>query len=191
VFFGDGALAEGVLHESFNMAALWKLPILFVCENNGWSEFSPAARQLATEPARLAETFRITAMRVDGNDVVAVRAAALAAIEAARSGGGPRLIECNTTRVRGHFEGDPQKYRDPGEFDEIGRRDPLARAASELRTLGVSEAEITAMDEAARARVDEAVVAARAGTAPEPAAALADVYSPNTAQPPAPADATA
>jgi len=187
VFFGDGALAEGVLHESFNMAALWKLPILFVCENNGWSEFSPAARQLATEPTRLAETFRIAAMCVDGNDVVAVRAAALAAIEAVRSGGGPRLIECSTTRVRGHFEGDPQKYRDPGEFDEIGRKDPLARAAGELRMLDVSESEIAAIDEAARRRVDEAVAAARAGTAPEPAAALADVYSPNALR--APADA--
>ena len=191
VFFGDGALAEGVLHESFNMAALWKLPILFVCENNGWSEFSPAARQLATEPTRLAETFRIAAMCVDGNDVVAVRAAALAAIEAVRSDGGPRLIECSTTRVRGHFEGDPQKYRDPGEFDEIGRKDPLARAADELRTLDVSESEIAAIDEAARRRVDEAVAAARAGTAPEPGVALADVYSPNTARAHTPADAFA
>jgi acetoin:2,6-dichlorophenolindophenol oxidoreductase subunit alpha len=191
VFFGDGALAEGVLHESFNMAALWKLPILFVCENNGWSEFSPAARQLATEPARLAETFKMAATRVDGNDVVAVRAAALAAIDAVRGGGGPRLIECSTTRVRGHFEGDPQKYRDPGEFDEIGRKDPLARAADELRTLRVTQRDIAAIDEAARARVDEAVAAARAGTAPEPAAALADVYSPNTARAPTPADAAA
>ena len=72
VFFGDGALAEGVLHESFNMAALWRLPILFVCENNGWSEFSPAARQLATEPSKLAGTFEIPAERVDGNDIVEI-----------------------------------------------------------------------------------------------------------------------
>jgi TPP-dependent pyruvate/acetoin dehydrogenase alpha subunit len=178
VFFGDGALAEGVLHESFNMAALWKLPILFVCENNGWSEFSPAARQLATEPLKLAETFRIPADRVDGNDVIAVRAAALAAIEAVRTGNGPRLVECKTTRVRGHFEGDPQKYRDAGEFDEIGRKDPLARAAGELRAMGVSDADIAAIDEAARRRVDQAVAAARAGSAPVPETALADVYSP-------------
>jgi acetoin:2,6-dichlorophenolindophenol oxidoreductase subunit alpha len=191
VFFGDGALAEGVLHESFNMAALWKLPILFVCENNGWSEFSPAARQLATEPTRLAETFRIAAERVDGNDVVAVRAAAVSAIEAVRAGGGPRLVECGTTRVRGHFEGDPQKYRDPGEFDEIERRDPLARAADALRALGVGQGEIDAIDDAARTRVDQAVAAARAGTAPEPAAALADVYSPNASRTDAPADAAA
>src|SRR5215472_5820290 len=86
VFFGDGALAEGALHESFNLAALWKLPLLFVCENNGWSEFSPAARQLATDPTKLAETFKIAAERVDGNDIVAVRAAAVSAIEAVRAG---------------------------------------------------------------------------------------------------------
>jgi pyruvate dehydrogenase E1 component alpha subunit len=120
--------------------------------------------------------------------VVAVRAAAVSAIDAVRAGGGPRLIECNTTRVRGHFEGDPQKYRDPGEFDEIGRKDPLARGADALRALGVPDGQIAAIDEAARGRVDEAVAAARAGTAPEPAAALADVYSPIASRSPAPAD---
>src|SRR6516164_10485019 len=191
VFFGDGALAEGVLHESFNMAALWKLPILFVCENNGWSEFSPAARQLATEPLKLAETFNLPAERVDGNDVVAVRTAALSAIEAVRAGGGPRLVECKTTRVRGHFEGDPQKYRDAGEFDEIGRKDPLKRAADELRVMGVTETDVAATDETARRRVDEAVAAARAGTAPAPEAALADVYSPKSLGAAARADAAA
>ncbi len=191
VFFGDGALAEGVLHESFNMAALWRLPILFVCENNGWSEFSPAARQLATEPQKLAETFNMPIERVDGNDVAAVRAAAVTAIEAVRAGGGPRLLECKTTRVRGHFEGDPQKYRDAGEFDEIGRKDPLKRAADELRAIGVAEAEIAAADEAARKRVDDAVAVARAGTAPRPEAALADVYSPKSSRTPTRADAAA
>jgi acetoin:2,6-dichlorophenolindophenol oxidoreductase subunit alpha len=191
VFFGDGALAEGALHESFNMAALWKLPILFVCENNGWSEFSPAARQLTTEPQKLAETFTIPAERVDGNDAAAVRAAAAAAIAAIRGGGGPRLIECKTTRVRGHFEGDPQKYRDAGEFDEIGRNDPLKRGADALRGIGVAEAEIAAIDEAARRRVDDAVATARAGTAPRPEAALADVYSPKSSRTIASADAAA
>jgi pyruvate dehydrogenase E1 component alpha subunit len=178
VFFGDGALAEGALHESFNLAALWKLPILLVCENNGWSEFSPASRQLAAEPSKLAEAFGIPTDRVDGNDVIAVRDAAMSAVEAVRAGGGPHLIECKTTRVRGHFEGDPQKYRDAGEFEEIGRKDPIRRARDELRTMGVSAADVAAADEAARRRVDQAVAAARAGTAPVPAAALADVYSP-------------
>ena len=181
VFFGDGALAEGALHESFNLAALWQLPILLICENNGWSEFSPASRQLATEPSKLAETFKIPAERVDGNDVIAVRAAAIAAVERIRAGSGPVLIECATTRVRGHFEGDPQKYRDAGEFEDIGRKDPIKRAEQELRAIGVADADIAAADDAARRRVDDAVAKARAGTAPAPAAALADVYSPKIA----------
>jgi acetoin:2,6-dichlorophenolindophenol oxidoreductase subunit alpha len=177
VFFGDGALAEGALHESFNLASLWKLPLLFVCENNGWSEFSPASRQLATEPLKLAEAFKIPTDRVNGNDVVAVRAAAVSAVDAIRAGGGPFLIECETTRVRGHYEGDQQKYRDTNEMEEAGHRDPIKRAEQELRIMGVPQPEIATADEAARRRVDEAVAAARAGTAPVPAAALADVYS--------------
>lgn len=178
VFFGDGALAEGALHESFNLAALWKLPVLLVCENNGWSEFSPASKQLATQPAKLAQAFGIPNETVDGNDVVAVRDAAVAAAEAVRSGGGPYLIECKTVRVRGHFEGDPQKYRDAAEIEATGRKDPLQRAEDELRKLGAAEADIIAAADAAKHRVDEAVAAARAGTAPVPAEALADVYSP-------------
>jgi acetoin:2,6-dichlorophenolindophenol oxidoreductase subunit alpha len=177
VFFGDGALAEGALHESFNLAALWKLPLLFVCENNGWSEFSPASRQLAAEPAKLAEAFKIPATHVDGNDVAAVRSAALSAVEAIRSGRGPFLIECKTTRVRGHFEGDPQKYRDAGEFEHIGRKDPIKRAEDQLRAMGVAQSDIEAAGDATHRRVDEAVAAARAGSAPNPAAALADVYT--------------
>ena len=174
VFFGDGALAEGVLHESFNLAALWKLPILFVCENNGWSEFSPASKQLAAQPANLAQAFKIPAETVDGNDVVAVRDAAVAAVALVRAGGGPCLIECKTTRVRGHFEGDPQKYRNAVEIEEIARRDPIQRAEEELRKSGVPEADIAGGG-------DDAVTAARGGTAPLPAEALADVYSHKTA----------
>jgi pyruvate dehydrogenase E1 component alpha subunit len=177
VFFGDGALAEGALHESLNLASLWKLPVLFVCENNGWSEFSPASRQLAAEPVGLAHAFGIPTERVDGNDVSAVRTAAAVAIEAVRVGAGPFLIECKTTRVRGHFEGDPQKYRDAVEIEEIGRKDPIKRAEEELRNMGVPKADIAAADDAARRRVDEAVATARAGTAPLPAEALADVYT--------------
>ena len=117
--------------------------------------------------------------QVDGNDVAAVRAAAVAAIEAVRAGGGPRLIECKTTRVRGHFEGDPQKYRDPGEFDEIGRKDPLKRTADELRAIGVTEGgDRHHRRSGAKAhwstwRSPPPAPAPR----PRPEAALADVYS--------------
>jgi pyruvate dehydrogenase E1 component alpha subunit len=177
VFFGDGALAEGVLHESFNLASLWKLPILFVCENNGWSEFSPASQQIAAQPVQLAHAFGIRTESVDGNDVLAVRAAALAAVATVRAGEGPFLIECKTTRMRGHFEGDPQKYRDAAELEQLGRKDPIRRAEEELRKLDVSEADIAAANDDATRRVDEAVASARAGTAPVPSDALADVYS--------------
>ena len=144
VFFGDGALAEGVLHESFNMAALWKLPIFSSARTTAGPNSRRPRGRLAAEPAKLAETFNIPAERVDGNDVVAVRAAAFSASERCAPAAGRVLIECKTTRVRGHFEGDPQKYRDAGEFEEIGRKDPLKRAANELRAMGVSDGEIAA-----------------------------------------------
>jgi len=177
VFFGDGALAEGVLHESFNLAALWRLPVLFVCENNGWSEFSPASRQIAADAPGLAHAFGIESETVDGNDVVAVRAAALAAVGRIRDGSGPFLVECKTTRIRGHFEGDPQKYRDATEVEAAGLRDPIKQVAEKLRDMGVSEADITAAADTAARRVDEAVAIGRAGTSPIASEALADVYS--------------
>jgi len=177
VFFGDGALAEGVLHESFNIASLWKLPILFVCENNGWSEFSPTSRQMAAEASNLASAFGIGTETVDGNNVVAVRVAALAAVARIRDGNGPFLIECKTTRLRGHFEGDPQKYRGASDLEAAARKDPIKRVEEELQKMGASEADIAAAADAATRRVDEAVAMARAGTLPIPSEALADVYS--------------
>jgi len=177
VFFGDGALAEGVLHESFNLAALWRLPVLFICENNGWSEFSPASRQIAAEVSGLAGAFGIGMEAVDGNDVVAVRAAALAAVGRIRDGNGPFLIECKTTRIRGHFEGDPQKYRDATDLEAAGRKDPIKRVEAKLREMGVSEPDIIAAADTAARRVDEAIAIGRAGTSPIPSETLADVYS--------------
>jgi acetoin:2,6-dichlorophenolindophenol oxidoreductase subunit alpha len=178
VFFGDGALAEGVLHESFNLAALWKLPVLFACENNGWSEFSPASQQLAAQAVELAKAFGIAAESVDGNDVIAVRNAALAAAAEIRAGRGPALIECKTTRWRGHFEGDAQKYRDAAELAAVARDDPIKRAENLLREMGASDRELAAARDAVSRRVNDAVAAARAGSFPNPAEALADVYSP-------------
>ena len=177
VFFGDGALAEGVLHESFNLAALWKLPILFVCENNGWSEFSPASRQIATDALSIAKSFAIPCERVDGNDVVAVRAAATAAVAAVRAGNGPFLLECKTTRVRGHFEGDAQKYRDAADLAAVEHADPIRRLEAKLQTLGVPDSAMAAAAAEATRRVSDAVATARAGTPPAPSEALAGVYT--------------
>jgi acetoin:2,6-dichlorophenolindophenol oxidoreductase subunit alpha len=182
VFFGDGALAEGVLHESFNLASIWRLPVLFVCENNGWSEFSPTARQLAADPCALALSHRLAARLVDGNDAVAVYEIARALAGEIRSGGGPRFLECRTTRVRGHFEGDPQKYRDAADAAR-SEDDPIGRLEHRLAAEGVPASDIEAVASDAAARVDAAVERARSGTAPTFDAALRDVYAQAEARP--------
>jgi TPP-dependent pyruvate/acetoin dehydrogenase alpha subunit len=179
VFFGDGALAEGVLHESLNLAAVWSLPVLFVCENNGWSEFTPTARQFAGDACALARSHTLHAVAVDGNDVLQVYAAARQLAGETRGGGGPRFLECKTTRARGHFEGDPQKYRDPKEIEAAGTGDPIARLERHLLQGGTPVAEIEAVAKHAAERVAAAIAKARVGAAPSPAQALADVYKPS------------
>lgn len=176
-YFGDGALAEGVLHECLNIAALWKLPMLFACENNGWSEFSPTDRQMKASLKALADAFTIPHIEVDGNDVEAVAAAASDCIAAMRNGDGPRVLECRTTRVRGHFEGDQQGYRSPAEIAGLKDSDPIARCRARLAASGVTEARLDALAEAAEARVTRAVERARSAPEPSFAAAAADVYT--------------
>jgi pyruvate dehydrogenase E1 component alpha subunit len=178
VFFGDGALAEGVMHESFNLAAIWRLPVLFVCENNGWSEFSPTSRQLSADPCALALSHRIAARSVDGNDAVVVSDVARELVAEIRANGGPRFLECRTTRVRGHFEGDPQKYREADDALRADENDPIGRLEQRLVASGMPPAEIEAAAREAIARVDAAVARARAGTDPDFEAALRDVYAP-------------
>jgi TPP-dependent pyruvate/acetoin dehydrogenase alpha subunit len=176
-FFGDGAMAEGVLHETMNMAALWKAPLLLVCENNGWSEFSPTERQFAAKLEALAEAFGIAYTRVDGNDAVAVSEAAHAATAAARAGHGPSALECVTHRIRGHYEGDPQKYRDPAELDGLSINDPLTRMRSHLELAGVPLTEAEQIDREVLARVEAAIEAARLDPLPSFADAVRDVYT--------------
>ena len=177
VFFGDGALAEGALHESFNLAALWKLPLLAVCENNGWGEFSPTERQLATTLDRVAASFALPYASVDGNDAGAVAAQAAGMVEAVRAGRGPQVLECHTTRLRGHFEGDPQKYRAKDELAASTARCPVARARAELGAAGVAEAVLERVRAEAAGLVAAAVAAARAAPLPDYAAAAGDVYA--------------
>ncbi len=177
-FFGDGAMAEGVLHETLNMAALWKCPLLLVCENNGWSEFSPTSRQFAAKLEKLAAAFDVGYAKVDGNDVLAVADAAEGATARLRAGRGPFVLECMTTRVRGHFEGDAQKYRDTGELESVHEHDPLTAARGQLQAMGV---DTTGMDQAIAAQVDAAVDAARADVLPVLEHAIQDVYT-QTAQ---------
>lgn len=173
-FFGDGALAEGVLHESVNIAALWKLPILFVCEANGWSEFSPVSRQIGFDLEAWSRSFGLTYRKVDGNDVLAVAEAAQSFVASIRAGDGPCLLECVTSRVRGHYEGDAQKYR--SENDQPGS-DPLVVAREQLVSDGVAEDRLAHIAQSIDERIDAAIAAARAGAAPTFEDALADVYT--------------
>ena len=175
-FFGDGAMAEGALHETLNMAALWALPMLFVCENNGWSEFSPTDRQFKGTLAALAGAFGLAYRSVDGNDVEAVFAMAVDAAAHARTKG-PFVLECLTTRVRGHYEGDAQKYRPAEEMEGLGARDALSRSTNRLGELGVSAAELEQLAAAVKGEVEQAVAAARAAPLPDFDSAFADVYT--------------
>lgn len=176
VFFGDGALAEGLLHESLNMAKLLRLPILFVCENNGWSEFSPTERQVSFTLERLSAAYNIPYDSVDGNDVVAVHDVAGRVVAAVRDGS-PAVLECRTTRVRGHYEGDAQKYRDSADFDNLAERDPLRIAAAALQAHGVAEAELAQIQTRVDARIADALAIAKRGREPDFAAARQDVYT--------------
>ncbi len=177
-FFGDGALAEGLFHESLNMASLLKLPLLFACENNGWSEFSPTDRQVAFTLAKLAEAHAIPYHAVDGNDVEAVVALAAKVVAGIRKGKGPAVIECATKRVRGHFEGDAQKYRAESEIAQLDGHDPLRIAGERLLKAGMDQAELDGIAAEVEARVAAAVAAARKAPAADFAAASRDVYTP-------------
>jgi acetoin:2,6-dichlorophenolindophenol oxidoreductase subunit alpha len=176
-FFGDGAMAEGVLHETMNLASLWKLPLLLVCENNGWSEFSPTSKQFAARLQDLAGAFGIPYARADGADVEAVARTAGELVRTMREGRGPAALECSTRRVRGHYEGDPQKYRDASELDALAEGDALPAARKRLLSLGIEESGVAALEQEIDSRVQAAVAAARADALPAFEDALRGVYA--------------
>ncbi len=178
VFFGDGALAEGLVHECFNLAALWRLPVLFVCENNGWSEFSPSDRQIAASLEKLCAAYGIGHREIDGNDVVAVATVSADLVAAMREDSRPQVLECRTTRVRGHFEGDRQDYRDPAEVASLSARDPIVRARAALVAAGIDESVCDAIDAQVADEIETAVDAALAAPEPDVDDLLSDVYTP-------------
>lgn len=175
--FGDGAMAEGVLYETMNFAALQRLPLLLVCENNGWSEFSPTDRQFAAPLAKLAAAFGIAHLQVDGNDVFAVADAAGAAMSEIRGGQGPFILECHTDRVRGHFEGDAQPYRAAEDLQRLPDRDPIARAAAVLRAKSADQEGLTRIEAQVRQSVRSALEGARQDAWPSFEDAIGDVYT--------------
>lgn len=172
VFFGEGAVNEGSFHESMNLAALWRLPIIFVCENNGYAQFTPAAAEHANlEIYRHADAYSMNGVRLDGNDAAAVYAAAHESIEQARAGAGPVLIECLTYRWRGHYEGDPERYRTSDETEEWQQKDPIARLEQQL----LDDGYLTDDDVSAWTGDVEDKVAAAAQYADESAVPIAEV----------------
>lgn len=165
-FFGDGAAAQGAFHEALNLAAVWRLPVIFFCENNGYSEFSPAATQHATTLEQRAAGYALAYVFVDGNDVVATARAMQRVVDDTRSGGGPVVVEAITYRWHGHYEGDPQRYRPAEEVQEWQARDPLILHRQRLAEAGVAQAEVDALEAAVSSELDEA--AARAGSLASP-----------------------
>jgi TPP-dependent pyruvate/acetoin dehydrogenase alpha subunit len=170
VFFGDGAGQAGPFHESLNIASLWRLPVIFVCENNGYAEFTPLSAHTKVERlARHAKTYGIPAGTVDGNDLFAVREAMRKAVEKCRTGKGPVFVECLTHRMRGHYEGDPAKYRELAQLTEWKKKDPIARAARALKSKRVvTDKELAAIERYARDRVEKAAEFALSSPWPAP-----------------------
>jgi len=172
-FFGDGAPAQGAFHEAMNLAAVWGLPVVFFCENNGYAEFSQTATQHAATLEQRAAGYGIGHVGVDGNDVVATIATMGEVVDGVRAGGGPVLVEAATYRWHGHYEGDPERYRTPEELAEWQARDPLVVHEQVLRDAGVSDDELAAVRSEVDAQLDADVEAARAMEGP-PVSSLHD-----------------
>ena len=178
-FFGDGATNIGAFHEALNLAVVWALPVVFVCENNRYMEYTAIETVTAVKQpaADRASAYGLAPQIVDGNDVEAVYTMAGDAIEQARQGGGPSLIEALTYRHGGHSRADPGKYRPAEEVAEWLARDPIPAYRQILVSRGVDEAVLDKIDAEARAAVDQATEEAKAGAEPRPELAFTDVWS--------------
>jgi pyruvate dehydrogenase E1 component alpha subunit len=179
VFFGDGAVQAGHFHETVNLAALWELPLIFVCENNGFAEFTP--RSAHTRVARVVDVvapYEFERQVVDGSDTEAVWTAFGHALRTVRGGGGPVLLECMTHRRRGHYEGDQQSYRDALQDAEWARLDPIARLEATAAERGwIDTAAAAAISDEAAAEVERAIALGRASQPLTPAQAADLVYA--------------
>jgi TPP-dependent pyruvate/acetoin dehydrogenase alpha subunit len=176
-FFGDGAANQGVLYESLNLAALWQVPALFVCENNGYTEFTPTDAVTAGESiAARAAAFGLPSSAGDGDAVVAVASAAEEAVERARDGGGPSFLECRTHRWRGHHEGE-ESYAKPYR-EAVEQQDPIVRLEQAMSSAGLKPVELRASIEAEeRILIDDALVWAQAEPEPPVERAFEDVFA--------------
>src|SRR5438067_12037764 len=178
-FFGDGTTNIGAFHEALNFAVVWNLPVVFVCENNLYMEYTPISQVTAVaDPAvGRASAYGLQGIMVDGQDADAVYRVAREAYAKARSGGGPSLIEAKTYRYSGHSRADPAKYRPDGELDRWKQRDPITTYRQRLLDQGIHEAELMAIETEVRSRVDEATDRCKASPDPPIEIAMTDVYA--------------
>ena len=177
-FFGDGASNQGVCHESMNLAALWNLPVIFVCENNGYGISVPLRESTSVEDISVrAAGYGMPGYTVDGNDIFAINEAMEKSLARARAGEGPSLIECKTYRWLGHWTGDPQVYRTREEVESWKKRCPMGRLRTHLMEEGIlTEQELKDLEEASVKAVEEAAQFALESPEPDPATVMEDVF---------------
>ena len=178
-FFGDGASNRGTFHESLNLASIWNLPVVFICENNMYGiSYCQREHMNICDISDRASAYGIPGVTLDGNDVVAVYEATAEAFKRARNGDGPSLIECKTWRWRGHFEGDPSVYKDPNEQAEWIKKDPIPRLAKKLVELGyATQADLDGINERINTQINAAVDFAESSPNPRPEDVLTDVFA--------------
>ncbi|HSB73160.1 MAG TPA: thiamine pyrophosphate-dependent dehydrogenase E1 component subunit alpha [Candidatus Methylomirabilis sp.] len=178
-FFGDGASNRGPFHEALNLAVIWTLPVIFVCENNGWASSTPHRYACAVQDvAARSAGYGLPGLIVDGMDALAVHAAVQGVVGRARAGGGPALVEAKVVRWQGHYEGDPQGYRDRAEVAEGRVRDPIARLRSQLLDQGIlGPDQVAGVEQAAQTEIDAAVAFGESSPLPAPEDALEDLFA--------------
>lgn len=176
-YFGEGAVNQGVFLESLNLAVIWKLPLILICENNLYSEMTPSHETTSVvETHKRASSFGFDALQVDGNDVEAMYNAVEQAAVKARVGGGPIYIEATTYRLWGHMMGDPEIYRTKEEVAKARENEPIVRCGKRLLELGCLADDLTRLDGEAEAIIADALQFAEASAVPEPADAFTDVF---------------
>ena len=177
-FFGDGSTNQGTFHESLNLASIWKLPVVFICENNYYGISMSQGRHMSIKDiADRAAAYGIPGIAVDGNDILAVYEAANEAVARARKGLGPTLIECKTYRQRGHFEGDPGLYKPTEEQEEWLKKDPLPRFITVMKENGFLDEDIAALDQEVADELIAAVKFAEESPLPRLESTVEDIYS--------------
>ena len=179
VFFGDGAANEGAFHESLNLASIWNLPVIYLCENNQYAMSMSVARSMNVDDVSArAASYNIPGVTVDGNDTIAVYEATRDAAARARSGGGPTLIEAKTYRYKGHSKSDKQRYRTKEEVQEWQEKDPIGRLSRQMVEAGLlTDADLTALEQRVADEIQAAIEYAQASPDPDPGSILEGVYA--------------